>query len=218
MQHSLVTSSKKTLSTSQKSSSDESKNTTTKMVDPFEKRLNHIRIYILNNNKKQRHIIPCEPTLVFEKFLYLGGLKSLQDKDRLDHLNITHILSVVWIRPRIPIRSHIKHMFIKADDTISFDMSPHFEQACQFIDEARQLNSCVLVHCACGVSRSTTMCCAYLMKYHSMSVEQAMIHLRSRRHIVQPNTAFLRQLIHYNEQIECDRTTMNTVLEQSENV
>jgi len=97
-------------------------------------------------------------------------------------------------------------------------MTPYFEQACQFIEEARQSNGRVLVHCACGVSRSTTLCCAYLIKYHSMSVEQAITHLRSHRHIVQPNPAFLRQLIHYNEQIECDNKKMNTIIEKIENV
>jgi len=78
-------------------------------------------------------------------------------------------------------------------------MKKHFEQACQFIDDARQSNGRVLVHCACGVSRSSTLCCAYLIKHHSMSIEEAIIHLRSRRHIIQPNSAFLRQLIIYNE-------------------
>ena len=53
-----------------------------------------------------------------------------------------------------------------------------------------------------------------------MSVEEAISHLRSRRHIIQPNPAFLRQLIQYNEQIECDNnnTAMNTIIEQLENV
>ncbi len=58
------------------------KNTTTttgKTIDPFEKRLNHIRIHILNN-KKQQKLTHGEPTLVFDKFLYLGGIKSLHDK------------------------------------------------------------------------------------------------------------------------------------------
>jgi protein-tyrosine phosphatase len=97
-------------------------------------------------------------------------------------------------------------------------MTPYFERACQFIEEARQANGCVLVHCACGVSRSTTLCCAYLIKHHSMSLEHALIQLRSRRHIVQPNTAFLRQLIYYNEQIERDTAIINRLIQQLENV
>lgn len=84
-------------------------------------------------------------------------------------------------------------------------MSPFFQQACEFIEDARQSNGRILVHCACGVSRSTTLCCAYLIKHHSMSIEQALTHLRARRNIVQPNSAFLTQLIHFNDQIDCDK-------------
>jgi len=53
--------------------------TTEKTIDPLEKRLNHIRIHILNN-KKQQKLTHTEPTLVFDKFLYLGGIQSLHDK------------------------------------------------------------------------------------------------------------------------------------------
>jgi hypothetical protein len=65
------------LSLAEKSKNDTK--TTKKIIDPFEKRLNHIRIHILNN-KIHRKLTHSEPTLVFDKFLYLGGLKSLQDK------------------------------------------------------------------------------------------------------------------------------------------
>lgn len=61
----------------EKTSSDEKGNG--KTIDPLEKRLNQIRIYILNN-KKHAKLTHAEPTLVFDKFLYLGGLKSLNDK------------------------------------------------------------------------------------------------------------------------------------------
>lgn len=56
--------------------------TTKKPIDPFQKRLNDIRIHILNNRKQQK-LTHAEPTLVFDRFLYLGGLKSLHDKVNL---------------------------------------------------------------------------------------------------------------------------------------
>jgi protein-tyrosine phosphatase len=102
-------------------------------------------------------------------------------------------------------------------------MTPYFEQACQFIEEARQEKGSVLVHCVCGVSRSTTLCCAYLMKHHSMTIEQALVQLRSRRHIVQPNNGFLRQLILYNEQLQIEQTNrdkavINEIIGNLENI
>ncbi|CAF4456590.1 unnamed protein product, partial [Rotaria magnacalcarata] len=133
-------------------------------------------------------------------------------------------LSVVFIPPaKNLVPSHIKHLFLKADDHIAFNIRQYFEQACAFIDEARQSKGGVLVHCVCGVSRSTSLCCAYLMKHHSMSLEQALVQIRSRRHIIQPNIGFLRQLLLYDEQLQLDhtrqeKTAMNVIIEKIENI
>jgi protein-tyrosine phosphatase len=131
-------------------------------------------------------------------------------KVRLAHLKVTHILSVVFIPPAVNlIPKHIKHLFLKADDKVTFNMTDYFEQACQFINDARRTNGVVLVHCLCGISRSSTICCAYLMKHHSMTVEQALVQLRSHRRIIRPNNGFLRQLIAYDEQLEMTRSDRN---------
>ena len=48
-------------------------------LDPLEKRLITIRLHLLQNTKRRQQT-PSEPTLVFDTFLYLGGLKSLSNK------------------------------------------------------------------------------------------------------------------------------------------
>jgi hypothetical protein len=48
-------------------------------LDPLEKRLINIRLHLLHNTKRRTQT-PSEPTLVFDSFLYLGGLKSLSNK------------------------------------------------------------------------------------------------------------------------------------------
>ncbi|CAF0987626.1 unnamed protein product [Rotaria magnacalcarata] len=194
-----------------------------KDIDPIERRLLNIRLHILQPIVRRTQT-PTEPTLVFDSFLYIGGLKSLGNRVRLTRLKITHILSVVFIPPaKNLVPSHIKHLFLKADDHIAFNIRQYFEQACAFIDEARQSKGGVLVHCVCGVSRSTSLCCAYLMKHHSMSLEQALVQIRSRRHIIQPNIGFLRQLLLYDEQLQLDhtrqeKTAMNVIIEKIENI
>ncbi|CAF2385715.1 unnamed protein product [Rotaria sp. Silwood2] len=209
------------LSSSEKSATNKTK--TGRDLDPIEKRLISIRLHLLHNTIRRTQT-PSEPSLVFDSFLYLGGIKSLGNRVRLTRLKITHILSIVFIPPaKNLIPSHIKHLFLKADDNIAFDIRQYFEKACEFIEEARQSKGCVLVHCVCGVSRSTTLCCAYLMKHHSMSVEQALVQIRSRRHIIQPNNGFLRQLVLYDEQLQIehnnnDKTTLNIIIEQFENI
>lgn len=48
-------------------------------LDPLERRLISIRLHLLHNTTRRQQT-PSEPTLVFDSFLYLGGLKSLSNK------------------------------------------------------------------------------------------------------------------------------------------
>ena len=52
----------------------------------------------------------------------------------------------------------------------------------------------VLVHCTMGVSRSSTIVCAYLMKARTISVQAALDLVKEKRQGVRPNTGFVRQL------------------------
>lgn len=58
-----------------------------------------------------------------------------------------------------------------------------------------------LVHCVAGVSRSATICLAYLVKYQQMTLEQAYRHVKKRRSVIHPNAGFWRQLIDYERRI-----------------
>ncbi|KAL5507689.1 hypothetical protein ACEPAH_5307 [Sanghuangporus vaninii] len=52
----------------------------------------------------------------------------------------------------------------------------------------------VLVHCVMGISRSTTVVCAYLMATRHLSFPSALMFIRKRRPRVHPNYGFRRQL------------------------
>ena len=60
-------------------SSPEKSTKTGRDLDPLEKRLLSIRLHLLHNTTR-RIQTPSEQTLVFDSFLYLGGLKSLSNK------------------------------------------------------------------------------------------------------------------------------------------
>ena len=80
----------------------------------------------------------------------------------------------------------INHKTINAFDLPSFKMTPHFEEAYKFIDDALKKGN-VLVHCAAGISRSTTFVLVYLMKGENMTFKQALDYVKSKRSIVCPN-------------------------------
>lgn len=74
-----------------------------------------------------------------------------------------------------------------------------------FVSEmVRQNGGKVLVHCHAGVSRSATICIAYLMYYKHLTMDQAYDYLKARRHIINPNWNFMTQLQEYEKQLNAN--------------
>lgn len=53
---------------------------------------------------------------------------------------------------------------INAEDVEDYDLSQHFTEVSEFLEQAEKDGASVLVHCVAGVSRSVTVSVAYLMK------------------------------------------------------
>jgi len=62
----------------------------------------------------------------------------------------------------------IDHKIINALDLPSFKMTPYFEEAYEFIDQALKKGN-LLVHCAAGISRVCMRLCSPLHSYLSIS-------------------------------------------------
>ncbi|XP_050536924.1 dual specificity protein phosphatase MPK-4-like isoform X2 [Daktulosphaira vitifoliae] len=89
---------------------------------------------------------------------------------------------------------HIK--FIQVTDLESEDLLSHFDSTFQFIKDGIEKSS-VLVHCYFGVSRSSTIVIAYLMKKYEISFGEAHKKVKCIKPNVSPNTGFLAQLSLY---------------------
>ena len=68
-------------------------------------------------------------------------------------------------------------------------------------DSVLENNGKVLVHCHAGISRSATICIAYLMFKNNVSLEKAFDHVRSRRGVTSPNLNFMQQLQEFEKDI-----------------
>lgn len=128
--------------------------------------------------------------------LYLGDWNDAQNLQGLKRKNISHILQAAF-----ELRQVFPQMFtyktINADDLPSYDLSPYFEEAADWIHQSLQVGTGVLVHCHMGISRSTTLLLAYLMKYEGLSLTEALSQVRTLRPIVNPNSGFMQQLRKY---------------------
>ena len=61
------------------------------------------------------------------------------------------------------------------------------------------LSAGVLVHCGAGVSRSASLCIAYLMRRNAWNAAKARKHCQQRRSLVNPNDGFWRSLCAFEQ-------------------
>lgn len=54
---------------------------------------------------------------------------------------------------------------VQVDDVPSANLTPYFDRVANKINEVASRGGRVLVHCMAGISRSSSLCIAYLMKY-----------------------------------------------------
>ncbi|KAK4808245.1 hypothetical protein QYF61_006830, partial [Mycteria americana] len=140
--------------------------------------------------------------------LYLGDQDIAANRRELAHLRITHILNASHSKWRGGAEYYegtgIRYLGIEAHDSPSFDMSPYFYPAADFIHQALNEGR-ILVHCAVGVSRSATLVLAYLMIRHHMPLVEAIKTVKDHRGII-PNRGFLRQLVALDNALRLKRS------------
>ncbi|XP_043925047.1 dual specificity protein phosphatase 1 [Protopterus annectens] len=133
-------------------------------------------------------------------FLYLGSAYHASRKDMLDALGITALLNVSANCPN-HFEGHYQYKTIPVEDSHKADISCWFNEAIDFIDSVRNSGGRVFVHCQAGISRSATICLAYLMRTNRVKLDEAFEFVKQRRSIISPNFSFMGQLLQFESQV-----------------
>jgi len=127
----------------------------------------------------------------------VGNQHDAKDLERLKSRGITRVLNVTAHLPAYHQQAGVSYKALPAADNGQQNISQYFDEAVQFIEDARRLGTRVLVHCVAGVSRSPTIAIAYVMKCLQMSMVEAYSLVKSRRPIISPNLNFMGQLLEW---------------------
>uniref|UniRef100_H3C588 Dual specificity protein phosphatase n=1 Tax=Tetraodon nigroviridis TaxID=99883 RepID=H3C588_TETNG len=132
--------------------------------------------------------------------IYIGDMYAAKDKRTLQAYHITHVLNAadgkfnVNTGPSFYRDTKITYHGVEAFDMPSFNLKPFFHPAAHFIKSALSSpTGKVLVHCAMGLSRSSSLVLAYLMIHQGMTLAEAIKAVGANRNIC-PNSGFLEQL------------------------
>uniref|UniRef100_T1IQY8 protein-serine/threonine phosphatase n=1 Tax=Strigamia maritima TaxID=126957 RepID=T1IQY8_STRMM len=169
-----------------------------------------VNCHVRNNQNRTANYIPSQSSSrpefgIFYQIaqltdhLYLSGARAVQFS-RIAERGITCIVNVTIELPNLPI-PHVDYLKIPVDDTPYSNLYSYFDVAADKIAEVRKKGGKTLVHCIAGVSRSVSLCLAYLMKYEGMSLRKAYFHVKARRPIAHPNHGFFKQLIEYERRL-----------------
>lgn len=153
----------------------------------------------------QRKELTCYPSMVLDKSLFQGRGDQATNERIIDTLKITHIVNIT-LEHRNAFPHKVKYLRLELDDVGDSNLFEHFHKTSDFIHDALtssslHQNSRVLVHCNLGVSRSSTITLAYLIKYKKWNLKFAYQTLKSRRSCASPNDGFNQQLLKWEFEI-----------------
>lgn len=139
--------------------------------------------------------------------LFIGNSQCTYRRATLETNQITAIISAIagplalWSRTKFT--DYIQpghHLWIECMDSSTQDMLVHMSTVCDFIDAnlqataPSQSSGRVLVHCELGISRSSTLIVAYLMRTLHKSRDDVLAQLRLKWSRAKPNANFMAQL------------------------
>ncbi|XP_061586045.1 dual specificity protein phosphatase 2 [Cololabis saira] len=135
-------------------------------------------------------------------FLFLGSALHSSRRETLAAAGITAVLNVSSTCPNV-YEGEFQYLRLTVEDTLAADIGACFHTAIAFIDSVKQSGGRVLVHCQAGISRSATICLAYLMHTQRVRLDEAFDFVKQRRRVISPNLAFMGQLLQFETDILC---------------
>lgn len=139
--------------------------------------------------------------------IYLTGLKGATNIDEIKKLGVNVIVSILNFNPMFDKKDmygEIACIYYFAEDDDDFNIEQYFQSFQKIVEDP---NNKILVHCYCGVSRSSTLVASYLIHNYVNTLKKRLLEkynvdrileiMKKRRTCVDPNDGFIKKLVDY---------------------
>ena len=134
------------------------------------------------------------PMHLIERNLFLGNLEAANNENLLRKNGVNCIVQCLATPSMVRQFPHILYHRVPVDDMPTQNIARHVPEAIRFIHHNLLEGKTVLVHCAAGVSRSSSIVIAYYMGKYGIDFDRAKQAVQSKRRCVCPNNGFETQL------------------------
>ncbi|KAI8893935.1 protein-tyrosine phosphatase-like protein [Globomyces pollinis-pini] len=142
-----------------------------------------------------KHIPGDQPSPIIDDFLYLSSCFAC-NQQHLDRYDIKNVIRMGWGFQN-DCDETIKFYDYAIGDSPNAPIHQLLDAVTDIIETCRLNGERVLVHCHAGVSRSSTIVLAYLIRYKQMSLYDAWNQSYKIRPIIRPNRGFAMALKEY---------------------
>ncbi|CAI7771304.1 unnamed protein product [Closterium sp. NIES-53] len=133
--------------------------------------------------------------------VYVGSDAVARDRGILRQSGITHVVNCVGFVCPEYFPHDITYKTLWLQDNTSEDIQCVLYDVFDFVNEVKQVNGRVFVHCCQGVSRSTSLVIAYLMWAQQVEFEDAFRVVKAIRGVASPNMGFACQLLQWQKRV-----------------
>lgn len=127
--------------------------------------------------------------------LYIGDASAALNYDFLKKKGFTHIVNAAKEIPS-PFSGEFSYLNLKLDDSLDQNLSSALDRSFSYINGVLTYAAepRVLVHCAAGISRSSSVIIYYLMRHYGYSFDRALKFIKKYHPQTRPNLSFENQL------------------------
>lgn len=164
-------------------------------------------------------------------FLMIGNLASVKSEDFITRKGIKFVLNLTDSHMDVTFPG-VEYKTVTLEDDEEQELLPFLDECFAFIDKARpkgpgtdwapgavpapgnatkqQPHSAgkVLVNSYFGISRTSALALAYLMKTYGWTLRSAFYHLKERNSTARPNEGFVVQLLRYDQMLNSGAMSM----------